>query len=366
MYKRLNKLMATRYGFPCVSIILPTQRSFPDKTQALLRAKDSLKIVAEKLAHIPHAEHVIRRLHQVMDSYDFTVIQDALIFLAHESEAIGFATFGACDETVSVGSEFALNELYALLQEEVSYWVLILGKEDARLCRATNDMWTEIITPEFDEQGNPLQGFPLNFLRPEDKNVQSVGRGYLDARYRDHHERTFFEFIDRELYKLVEKESLPVVLCADAKAGEMMQHASKHRFVQHVVYDGISQRILEIVPHVWPRIKKAYQEHHEQFVSELEKAKNTNHVAAGLQRVWEVMLEGRVKRLFVERGARVIGRIDPANQRHLQVFDREEVGVTDNLIDLLIAATVRHNGEITVVPRGMLQQFDGVAALLRY
>jgi hypothetical protein len=366
MYKRLNKLIATPHEFPCVSIIIPTQRSFPDKTQAAIRAQSSLKVVAEKLSALPQAAHVIRQLHHAMDNYDFTVIQDALIFLAHETEAVGFATSGACDETISIGSEFALNELCALLQDEVSYWVLILGKEDARLCRAENDTWTEIITPERDGQGNPLQGFPLNFLKPDDKNVQSVGRGYLDARYKDHHERTFFEFIDRELHKVVGAESLPVVLCADAKAGEMMQHASKHQFMHHVVYDGISQRVPEIALHVWPHIKKAYQQQHEHLMLELESARNTNHVTAGLQRVWEVILDGRVKRLFVERGSRIIGRIDPANQRHVQVFEREEIGVTDNLVDVLIAATMRHNGEITVVPQGTLRKFNDVAALLRY
>jgi len=370
MYKRLKELVSTAHGFPCVSIIVPTKRSMPDKAYVQAHVLKQVKMMTEKLSHISHpqASLVQKKLQEVVQNYDFTKIQDVLVFLAHANDAQGFASFGSCDEREVLGSVFALNEIYALLQEQVSYWVLILGKEDARLCRATNNVWDEIITPERDAQGNPVQGFPLQFLRPDDKTVESVGRGYLDAAYRDHHEVVFFELVDRELHKLIEKDPLPVVLCASAKTGDLMKRAANHRthFVQHVVYDGISQRVSEIVPLVWPKIEQHYRKERDQLMKELDDARNTNRCAAGLQRVWEVMLDGRVKRLFVERGACVIGRVDLTNERHLQPFGKEEEGVTDNLIDILIAAAIRHNGEIVVMPQGTLKAFDGVAALLRY
>jgi hypothetical protein len=61
-----------------------------------------------------------------------------------------------------------------------------------------------------------------------------------------------------------------------------------------------------------------------------------------------------------------LGRIDPKNPAHLQIFPQQTDSTINYISDLLIYEALSHGGSAHIVMPGSLKQCQGIGATMRY
>lgn len=253
------------------------------------------------------------------------------------------------------------------MQNFPHYWVLELTKKMCRLYEAHHTSLTEIVTPQVDDHGNPVQGFPLDYVTPDDRIETAVGQGDRDARYRDDHEKRYFTMVDTELGKILREKPLPVIVCGVEKNISLFRSITKH--ASHIIgyQHGDYRNSADIIPAVAPILEQHYQAEIARLLHDFVEAEGQLKQAFGLKRVWLMAREGRIQHLLVEEGLAAPGIVDPTNLNHLLLAEATapEDGIGD-VVESIIDRVRETQGTVVFVPEGSLKDFEHIGAILRY
>lgn len=373
MTRRDIAQLQTINEYPSVSILLPTHRTIPEKLQDPIRLKDLIRTAFNRLtAEFPEREltSLFAHLDKLYDQIDFTATLDGLALFANKHFSALYILPFPVKEQVVIDKSFDTKHLVFELNRLIQYFVLALSKNSTRLFRGLgNNFLYEIIEPEFDAQGNPISGFPLNDLGPEQHRALAIGTGDKDAAYLEAHDKQFFRFVDGFLDKFLQHEQLPVFLLGAGKDRELFMHVTKHKksIVEqlHGNFDEASP--LDIMHAVEPLLKNYIKQKHQAALAELEEAIGTLHYAAGFEPVWHVAQTGRVHKLLIERGLSINGTFNPEKPEQVVLSTQVAISPTvDDLVDYLIETVLSKRGEVIFVEPGTLAQHQKVAAILRY
>lgn len=247
------------------------------------------------------------------------------------------------------------------------YWVLELTKKMCRLYEACDNSLIELVTPEKDVRGNSLQGFPLDYVEPDDRIETSVGQGDRDARYRDDHEKHYFAMVDHELGKVLETKPLPVVVSGAEKNVSLFRSLTKHAAAIVGYQHGDYHNRLDLALAVAPLFEKYHQEKIKQLLNEFVESEGSLQQAFGIHRVWQMAHEGRIQYLLVEEGLVIPGIVDFSNLNHVLINDKlDPENNVGNLVDAVITRVQETRGTVVKVPKDTLKDFEHIGAILRY
>lgn len=249
------------------------------------------------------------------------------------------------------------------------FLLLELHTKICRLYVAESKKLTEITTPLADAAGNPLQGFPLDCIEPDDKVKEAVSAGDLNSAYLDHHMRHFFEIVHKELVKIVHERQLPVVVIGVTKNISLFQEIERHTATQLLTgkdaiigyKDAAYSKQDELLQAGLALVKEYEAAHVQAVLKKFFEAEGSLHQAFGARRVWLMAHEGRIDTLLVEEGFTIPGKVDPDNKDHLLIG----MG-THNIIDAIIERTCATGGAVIFVKPGTLKEYEHIGAILRY
>ncbi|SHN02437.1 baeRF3 domain-containing protein [Actinacidiphila paucisporea] len=267
---------------------------------------------------------------------------------------------------------------YAVAAEQRShpYLVLVLDREMCRLYNGSVQELAEVTR----------YGFPAapQIPSPEDSIPGPIPRA---APYESHQERVkqYLRTVDSHLGRaLKEHNGAPLFVVGGEKALSIFNGVTVHR-----------DRVAGTLPLVGmdkdpkPDLAKRLTPLLDEFrvgqiaeaVEEAEEARSQQRYAGGAPEVWTAVADKRVRRLLVEEGLLVAGRISE-DARILDVVPYPEpvtlpdpwpdveglvhADVATDVVEQMVERAVQADSQVLFVPDGSLLAADGVAAVLRY
>jgi Bacterial archaeo-eukaryotic release factor family 3 len=378
----LTALLATHEA-PCVSVYLPTARTYPDSQQDPIRYRNLLDKAETTLresyppARTAGLTEKLRGL--LKDDAFWSRRLDGLAVLGSPDTFRVFELNRPIPERVIVADSFHVKPLLRIAQSADRFHVLCLTREEVSLFEGNRDGLAPIrpggvpwrITEALG--GEPRQhkvaqsgGKSAGATQPHSARVEG-GPGHaaqgddtkLDA-------ERFFRAVDRAVRDHVSRHSdLPLVVAA------LPEHQAMFRAVTHnqrVLPQGIernpsSMSADQLRDAAWKCVEPAYLARLQRFVEDFNTARARQQASDDVCAVAKAAREGRVGVLLVEAERVVPGRLDPQT-------GEARPGVTDaagdDLLDDVAETVLRMKGTVVVVPRDRMPTGTGLAATNRF
>jgi hypothetical protein len=379
----LTGLLA-RHEPPCVSVYLPTARSYPDSQQDPIRYRnlvDRAEIAVRESFPAAAAGGVLQR---------FRDLQKDDLFWNHRLG--GLAVLGSPDsfhvfelnrpvpERAVVADSFHVKPLLRVAQSADRFHVLCLQRETVQLYEGNRDALVPIrpagipwsITEALG--GKPRQhkvaqagGKSAGATQPHSAKVEG-GPGHaaqgddakLDA-------ERYFRAVDQAVWENVSRHSdLPLIVAAPKDHQAVFRNLTRNR---RIIDAGIEQNpasmsVEDLRLAAWKCVEPSYLARLQQFVNDFQTAKARQQASDDLGAVAKAAREGRVGILLVEAERMLPGRLDPHTGEPRPADSAVPGG--DDLLDDVAEMVLKTKGTVVVVPRDRMPTGTGLAATNRF
>ena len=364
--------LQTYEGYPAITIISPTHRTIPERQQDQTALKNLIKNVKKQLlTEFPErqVDDLFDKMDSLVKSIDFTKTLDTIALFVSDTIAQKFILPGTVSPNVFIDKTFYLKPFLRLLQRTPRYWVLVVNEQPSRLFMGLGSELIEIIEPEKNLMGVPQDGFPYEYLGPDESKALAIATGDVDAHYLDEHKKTFLRKVDELLNKFISKDPLPIIAIGEKRTLSAFSEISNHNQRIELTIEGSHSKDSadHIAKLVWPKADAYFQQKQLKKIEEFANSISALKHAFGAEAVWRAAHEGRVHELLVEKDFSIIGTINPDDPTSLFSCNEEEAAKDHvDLIDHIIEEVLNHAGAVTFVPKGSLEAYQHIAALLRY
>jgi hypothetical protein len=348
-------------GYPALSILAPTHRSFPENRQDPIRVKNLVKQAGERLLSEfskREVEPLLSRLNALAAEIDYDYTLDGLALFVNQDLAQKFYLPFQIKERVVVDQTFATRDLVYALNRSPRYWVLALSEQPTRLYEGWRDTLIEVAA----------NGFPMAYEGPGATEPMPGGRGINKSAYRDERHRQFFRQVDAAFGQIAKVDLLPLVVVGVDRYLAFFNEVSSNKNLLATTLTGSHDKTPahELAKLVWPLVESHLARQREQVLQELDAAVSAGKYASGIDAAWRMAHEGRGAVLLVEEDFHYPARVD-ASGLHLTPAD-ELVGpeVFDDAVDELIETVLDKNGRVVFVENGALAAHQRLAMILRY
>lgn len=253
------------------------------------------------------------------------------------------------EERFEYAGRFLVTPLLEELEKEPAFFVLELTKKGVRLIRAEEGNFEQLPLPD-----DCPPAFELADLTGEHKPEPSPRINSAREQY-----MKYLRLVDRSLRRILRPAGFPLVLagvqedvtlfrsvCSYSAVVEESVALSPERFLESEV---VAKAHEALSRWLGPEQRKAIEEF----------ASGRRPVSAELNLIVAAAAEGRIQSLLMTPGASCIGDFGHIVSR----FSGE--GMTD-LVNAAAVETVRHSGQVIVLPSGKMPAKVTVAAILRY
>ncbi len=361
----------------CVSCYLRTHTAGRDVEQDPIRFKNLIGQARDEMSAMGASVREIDDLHataqQLLDDRDFWNHQaDALAVLASGSDLQRYRIGAPIEDLVVVARGFHLTPLIGASDSEDVFFVLALSRHQVRLARSTQfgaiDVTDDRIVPSLEAA-----------LRHDDREPQlqshassRAGTGSVVARFHGQGAgkdtsgadlRRFLTMVDHGVRAIVGARNTPLVLAGVQDITAEFAKLSKHGALVDTAVVGNPERLSVtelgerarplIEPWLNPARRHAYDRISERSVPTMTAVPDVVLAAH----------DGRVATLFVAQGAHRWGSCE-AERRSVVQHDERRTGDRD-LLDVAAVESIRHGGQVYVVPREDVPNGSEVVAELR-
>lgn len=343
----------------CVSIVIHTERGFHDHKQVAGKFKEAVHQVNRQLEDVGDkqiAKGYAQRLDEQSDTLEFTKFKDGLgLFMDENNVTVVDFPFPVEDKAI-VDRSFEVRDLLYGASGVRPYFVLMLGKEDARLYNGLADRLVQVsgrmdLTPEeriYDDG-------------PEDWRWEK-------PRVETNTYHPFLHRIDDLLGLYLARRHQPfLVLGPDADINHFINHSRNTAYLggrlagsfDHMEDDKVYEAVAPLVADLTKQREAAALER-------LANEGGQGVKAQGLQDIWPLAGEGRVGTLLVERDYRQPGySTEDGTALFLDPEEAAPVAHRD-AVDDLAEKVIDMQGDVVFTDPGTLADFGRIAALLRY
>lgn len=342
----------------CVTIILNTHRTKPLNQKDPISLKNLVKEAESRIFDSydkRFAKKIVDKLEKLVDSINHNYNLDSLILFVNEdtSEFVRLAI--PVKNRVVIDNTFATRDIIRSINEEVSYYALVLSRKNARLIMARNDL----VIKEF---GNnwPIEN---TSLFATDKHKLSTASGQ-DALIEE-----FFNIVDKQVNSSIKEDPLPViVVCEERNYNHYLKVAdNKSIIIGHLNKNRDDEKTHHIITEAWPIVKDIVTKTKNERIAELGKAVSSGKLRADINDIWRVVNQGRGRTLFIKKRtfypAYIInGKIFPANSEN----QPEGSEYVDDIIDEIIDINQKFGGDNIFLDNDYLDKYDGLALITRY
>lgn len=354
---KLEKL-ATERSFPCVTISMNTQQTYPNNQLDVAEFK---KLIVKAHEHVTKefGQHPVSRLLNKIDhlqqEMDLNFNLDSLhIFLSDTTTEIVKSTWPTLKNTVSVAENFVIKPLIKDFNRTEEYLILILSQTEARLLYAINDSIAgEIPDVDFPFDQNP------HLLADQEKS----GNG----KQNDNQALEFFNHIDKAVLKIHHKTAMNVVvLCTDNNWGKLMQVADKPSIYYGNVSINLNDKGNQSVASQAFQIVNAIQEKgRAKAIQEMKEASGQGKVITDLSHILYAVREGRGDLLITNDNYRQAVKMTSEYTFDL-VTDVTQPGVIDDITSDIAWEVISKKGRAIFTDQEEFKSLGNIALKVRY
>jgi hypothetical protein len=377
--------LTREFGFPCISLYMPTHRAGAAKEQDPIRLRNLLSQASAQLIdggmRGPDAEAALAPLRSLLDDPGFwRETGDGLAaFLSHKYAMI-LRLDSVFPELVSVGDRFVIRPLLPAMHTERVFWLLALSKNSIRLFDANHENIAEVPIPDSpgtfreamkyeDDTGHGFQFHPESTGSPSGSRRSTVyyGAGGLPDAEKDQVER-FVRMVEKAVGATIRGSDKPLVLAG------VEYEVSRYRAVNsypNLLADALLGNFDETpVAELHTRARQLVAPHFDSRLrsdaAEIEAGRGSAAVSEDLGVIVSAAHGGRVRTLFVGDSPGAWGRYDPATGT-VDVHEEPAPGDGD-LAEIAALETLSHGGDVHVVPGPFVPDSDTPtpAAVMRY
>jgi len=352
----------------CVSVIIPTHRTSPDRrvdTEVLHKSISQTKALLSKKK--PPAEiqkSLVTSLDKLVLGFDPIHATEGLgLFVSPDVSRLVHFPFPV-KEKVIIDKTFETRDLYYLEQFAKPYYLLKLTKKEAHLfLLETGTLAREITNSHFPmriendyEYAKPTLGTSFGFSRKgfeKDKGIMNKMRM-------------------EPFFKSVQENLMPFM-----KAGDLLVTGAKNILSD---FDAVRDKKLRIKG----RVVGSFRDHDEMFdrarasyfecknheiqsmINSIDELVGTKKVTYGIRDVWSAATAGKGDVLLVEKDFRKVGySLKSGQQVSLNVPVAKHNTIPD-LVDQIIETIIDKGGRVIFTEDHQLDQYDQIALILRY
>ncbi|WP_213996559.1 hypothetical protein [Arsukibacterium sp.] len=360
----------------CLSLYMPTHRSFPKRNENPILFKNLLSQLAEKLQQqYPDAD-------KASLMHGFAKLQDDQEFWQHPQN--GLAVFAADDffkvlkleqpvaERTFVCDHPYISPLIRLTQTTENYQVLCLSRDSIRLFAGNRDTINEVSlhpdVPATKEQalGHELtpsdqtgyhQGFGATSDRGDPYAHESGGNDKQEEI--DIDRQRYFRAVDKAITEHYSQPSaLPLILAA------LPENQGFFREVSHnpnLLADGVTVDLSDLDTsklreQCWQLMAASYDQKVDDLLQQYGQSENQGQASNKLADIEQAAKIGRIATLLVGKDRLAVAKVDKYDASNEY----------PDLLEELVLKVVQHGGDVMVIPPERLPGKSKAAAIYRF
>jgi len=354
---KLEKLASER-SYPCVTISMNTNRTYPDNQKDSIEFK---KLIKEAHDHVvdEFGQHEVSNLLEKIDFLeeliDFNKNLGSLhIFLSETTSEIVKSTWPILKNSVSVAENFVIKPLIKDFNRIEDYMILELSQTDIRLLHAINDS----ILGEM-----PNEDFPFA------KNLQALNNQNkaTDGKQTDNRIREFFNQIDKAVVKIHNQTDMNVVvICTDANWSKLLQVADK----PSIYYGNINNNFNDsssnsLGSETWQLVVAIQEKARAEAIKEMQEAVGHGKVLTDLLDIFLAVQAGRGDLLITHDDYHQAVKMN-GQYSFYPVDDLTLPGVIDDITSEIAWDVISKKGRAIFTAQEEFKSFGNIALKVRY
>jgi hypothetical protein len=369
--KYLRELLQAQES-PCVSIYLPTHRTYPDNEQDPIRFKNLVKQVEESLSKAypqRQTEELRQKLQQLANNALFwRQTLDGTAVLASPQRFDVFTLPRRLPERAVVADSFHVKPLLRHVQSADRFRVLALSRDRAALFEGNRYKLDPL-------SGN---GFPLTLtevlgseLTPRHRDRHSSDAGHQAITHGSGSRKDEIDIDTQRFFRIVAdrlpSNGVPIVLAA------LTEHQTPFRTACHRNHDLLPEGVISDPFHLsleelrsksWKVVEPIYLQRLAKLCEDFGTAYSRGAGAADLADAAHAAVAARIGLLLIDADKVIPGVIDPSTGtfRDGDLADPK----VDDALDDLAEMVLRTGGDVIVVPHERMPTQTGLAAIYRY
>ena len=366
---------------PCISLYMPTHRSFPDNQQDPIRYQNLIKDLEASLSIKYSAKEIksfLEPLRALEDDHDFW--KHTLDGLAVFSAQGIFKIVGLkmpVEELAMVADSFHTKPLRQYLQSADRYHVLGVSLNKIILFEGNRHSLTEVdlhesvpktiedaIGDELSEKHTTVASY--GGTGAGSKSMHHGHGGKSDEMEKD--TERFFRAISISIDENYSKPTgLPLLLAALPEHHSLFQKVSKNPLLlsQCISANPSSVSADKLIKLAWKIVEPQYLLKLSGFADRFKKAEASGKGSDDYKEVAVAAVEGRVDTLIIEANRIIAARITNLETGNTQKKDLTNPKV-DDLLDDMGELVTRMGGQVLVFPAENMPTETGLAAIFRY
>jgi hypothetical protein len=377
----LNELkpLADRHEEPCISIYMPTHRSWAEAQQDPIRFRNLLKKAEERIAELypgdEEALDLLEHARELVDEEDFWRYQsDGLaVFLSPDF----FETFRVArsfSEEVMVGRRFHVKPLLPVFTGDGRFYILAVSQNKVRLLEGSRMSVEEIHPDGLPENLADALGHEYSSRHLQYHTGAAGGQGKRNAVFHGQESdgynkdmiRRYFHQIDNGLRRVIGGEHVPLVLACVDYLMAIYQEVNSYPFLLDTGVKGNpdDMKPAELQKHAWEIVQPWFQKTKEKTLHRYEQLAGTPKTCNDVVEVLPEAYFGRVDALLVATGVQVPGEFRPATGEVLQ--EGEASNGSEDLLNTAAVHALLNGGLVFAVPKDEIPGGTECAAVYRY
>jgi hypothetical protein len=347
--------------YPAVSVLLPTHRKQPHSSQDSVRLRNALAAAKEAVENDPEVSRayrfdVIGQLDAALAEVDLAYSLDGLAIFAAPGEYQVWALDRTVPERVVLAQTFLTRNLIAAQAADQPYWALVISADRGSLWSGGRDRVTE----------HTGDGFPLVRTLPDFDPERQERIGDRSSTFNDEEVRTFLRKLTDAVGAVLTAEPRPLYVVGEVEAVAALDDAGPlvKESVARVVHGGLVEGPAEALRQALQPATRAQAEAEvAEVLGDLDQARSRKTFGAGVDEVWQSVVEGRAALVVIEDDYRTTVRDDG---EHLVPAGAGERGAREDIVDEIAEQALETGARVHFVPDGKLADMGRIAAVLRY
>lgn len=358
-------------GNACVSVIVPTHRTSPDRradrlvlTKAIKKAGQLLK--AEYSADL--SALLMNKLDKLFQQIDFDHNEDGLgLYVSKNIQLIVSFPFPVKEKVVA-GDSFQIRDVLYKENYSEPYYVLLLAENSAQLYHGS---WTEL--EEIKDKNFPMEYEEEYSYDPPGRNMSFSGQFHIKSLEKDKSKlkttryKRFFQNVDKLLNGFLVNDE-PLIIAGADRLSALFESVSTHEknIARKITGSYGSHSLKQLSDLVSMVIFGHLQYKRAELIEEFIRKYGQGLATSGIQDVWSTAMEGKAFKLLVEKDYHKQGFLDESRY-HLSLRPPQKPHtVLTDAVDDLIELVLKKDGKVFFVDNESLKDYQRIALITRY
>jgi len=355
--EKLEKL-ASEKNYPCVTISMNTNRTYPANQNDIIGLKTLLEEAKERVikefGKRPVSD-LLEKIAHIESEIDVNYNLDSLhIFLSNATQEIIRSAWPTASNMIHVSESFAVKPLIKLFNRTEEYLILMLNQSDVRLLMAVNDGVVGEINNE---------DFPFVNDAHELADTEAIS----DTKQTENQTREFFNKIDKAVVRVNNTTDMKcVVISTSDNYNRFLKIADKPSI--YVGWTNLSQDNkgnTSVAKDAWQIVRVQQEKARAGNIQEMQDAVGNGMVITELSEIYHAAKEGRGDLLIVNDDFHQAVRVTDEFSLDL-VTDVTLPGVIDDITSEIAWEVLSKKGRAIFTTQDELNDLGHIALKVRY